>query len=154
MVILYYTESLVRIRLVKYMCRNIALVGCLIIIVGAGCASSTRSAIGNVRLGMSTDEVLARVGEPVTQAELHPYQAWRYEYQAWRSREGDRPCGLSAGNVPVPCRQLCEHTTVWFNDNEVRSMTSILVDSMEECGKSAIPIIWEHMPEYVKRPDS
>jgi hypothetical protein len=47
---------------------------------------------------------------------------------------------------------VCEHTTVWFNDNEVRSMTSIHVDSMEECGISSTRISWDHMPEYVKEP--
>ena len=135
------------------MCRNITLVGCLIVIGVAGCASSTRSAIKNVRLGMSTDEVLALVGEPVTQAELHPYQAWHYEYRAFRFGDGGQQCGVSLEFGPSGCREVCEHTTIWFNDNEVRSMTSVHVDSLEECGTDSTPIIWEHMPDYVKGPD-
>jgi hypothetical protein len=131
--------------------RNITLVGCLIAIGVAGCASTTRYAVKDVQLGMSTDEVLALVGEPVAQAEQHPYQAWRYEYRVTVSYD----CLLGGGESAPggPCRQVCEHTTVWFNNNEVRSMTSVGVDSLEECGTDSTPIIWEHMPDYVKAPD-
>ena len=130
------------------MSSNLTLVGCLIVIGVAGCASTNRLAVKDVKLGMSTDEVLALVGEPVAQAEQHPYQAWRYEY-------GVQICSGGSGELSPPtCRRQCQHTTVWFNDNEVRSMTSILVDSMEECGTDSTPINWEHMPDYVKAPDA
>ena len=132
------------------MSSNLTLVGCLIVIGVAGCASTNRLAVKDVKLGMSTDEVLALVGEPVAQAEQHPYQAWRYEYRVTSSY--DCLTGGAESNPRGPCRQACEHTTVWFNNNEVRSMTSVRVDSLEECGTDSTPMIWEHMPGYVKGP--
>ena len=148
MAILYYTEGQVGIQQVNLMTSKLTLVGWLIVVGLAGCATSTRSAIENVRPDMSTDEVLALVGEPVAQADLEPFQAWRYEY-------GVQICSGGSGELSPPtCRRQCQHTTVWFNDNEVRSMTSILVDSMEECGTDSTPINWEHMPDYVKAPDA
>jgi hypothetical protein len=133
------------------MSSNLTLVGCLIVIGVAGCASTNRLAFKNVSLGMSSDEVLTLVGEPVAQAELDPYQAWRYEYRVLGPTNPCDPPDVR-GNNPT-CRQVCEHTTVWFNDYEVRSMTSVRVDSLEECGIDSTPIIWEHMPDYVKGPD-
>ena len=99
-------------------------VGCLIVIGVAGCGSTTKFSIKNVSLAMSADEVLGLVGEPIAQAELDRYQAWRYEYRVKGPSNCKSP--LVGG---VTCRQMCEHTTVWFNDNEVRSMTSNQIGS-------------------------
>jgi len=121
-------------------------VGCLIVIGAAGCASSTRNAVDNVGLGMTTEEVRTIVGAPTAQAEQETYQAWRYEYRVVG------PCAYKDGRGSE-CRQLCEHATLWFNDNEFRSTTRIRVESLEECGESSTPIFWEHMPDYAKGPN-
>ena len=124
-------------------------VGCLIAVCLEGCAASTRTAVEKIGLGMSREEVRNIAGTPTTQAELDDYQAWRYEYRVVG------PCtGASAGRDELgpACRQVCEHATVWFNGNEVRSITGIQVDDLEDCGRSSIPIYWEHMPGYAKSP--
>ena len=117
----------------------------------AACISSTRDAIKNVGLGMSTEEVRATAGAPTAQAEQGSYQAWRYEYRVLG------PCtsmGSRRDGGGRACRQICEHATVWFNDNEVRSITGIRVDSLKDCGQSSTPIYWEQMPGYAKGPST
>ncbi len=116
-------------------------------IVVAGCATSTGDAIRNVGLGMSAEEVQAVVGTPTAKSEQGPYRAWRYEYRVIGSCT--QMGGGRDGGGPA-CRQVCEHATVWFNGNEVRSITAIRVDSLEECGQSSTPIFWQHMPSYAK----
>jgi len=128
------------------MCRKIGVVGCLMIIEVTGCASPTRLSIGNVRLGMSPDQVLAVVGEPAAQDERQHLRAWRYEYLNRLAKDGGAVCGYYEYE---PCRSYCEHTTVWFNDNNVRSMTLYAVDGMEGCGTGSTPINWEHMPDHI-----
>ena len=114
----------------------------------AGCASATRSLIAEVSLGMTAEKVSELLGEPVDRARQEPYQAWRYEYIDYRlGRDSD------CGSPNDDCRPVCKHTTIWLNDDVVRSMTSIRVDSLEECGSSSLPINWEHMPDYAKHPD-
>jgi len=98
---------------------------------------------------MSTNEVFDLVGAPVVREELYPHQAWRYEYLVQVGCDGV----VGAFGPPPRCKQVCDHTTVWFNGGEVRSMTSVLIDRVAQCGKSALPIIWEHMPDYVKEPN-
>ena len=132
------------------MYRKIGIVGCLMILGVTGCASPTRLSIGNVRLGMSPDQVLAVVGEPAAKDERQHLQAWRYEYLNYLSQQGELDCdGSGRHGSAAPCRSYCEHTTVWFNNNNVRSMTLYAVDGMEGCGTGSTPIIWEHMPEHV-----
>ena len=126
-----------------------SVVCCLVAIGVAGCASSIRNDLKDVGLGMSPEEVRSIIGSPAAQAEQSAFQAWRYEYGV---------LGTDCSNMPGvrfnrTCRHVCEHTTVWFNDMEVRSITSIRVDGMEGCGTGSTPIIWEHMPDYAKAPD-
>ena len=115
-------------------------------IAAIGCASTTRSLIAEVSSGMTAEKVSELLGEPVARARQEPYQAWRYEYIHYRGRDNCR-------SPNEHCRPVCEHTTIWLNDDVVRSMTRIYVDSLEECGSSSLPIYWEHMPDYAKRPD-
>ena len=128
------------------MYRKIGIVGCLMILGVMGCASPTRLSIGNVKLGMSPDQVLAVVGEPAAKDERQHLRAWRYEYVNWLTKDGEADCGH---NELRPCRSYCEHTTLWFNDNNVRSMTLIAIDGMEGCGTGSTPIFWEQMPDHV-----
>ena len=124
-------------------------IGFLIVVGLAVCASSTRTAVETIGLGMSKDEVQNIAGAPMAQAGRDHYQAWRYEYRVIG------PCarmgGGRDGGGPA-CRQVCEHATVWFKGDEVRSITAIRVDSLEDCGQSSVPIFWEHMPDYVEGP--
>ncbi len=118
-------------------------------IAATGCASTTRSLIAEVSLGMTAEKVSELLGEPVARARQEPYQAWRYEYIDYRLQRDDH-----CFSPNDDCRPVCEHTTIWLNDDVVRSMTSIRVDSLKECGSSSLPINWENMPDYARRPDS
>jgi Tfp pilus assembly major pilin PilA len=120
-------------------------VGCLIAVGVVGCAATAKNSIKHVSLGMSADEVLDLVGEPTAQAEQNDYKAWLYEY-----REAGPPNCRGPDVGGVTCQQMCEHATVWFNNNEVRSITSIQTNSLEDCGTGSTPINWQHMPDYAK----
>lgn len=128
------------------------LAGCLLVIGMTACASNTRYAVNDVSLGMTPNEVLALAGDPVASERLDAFRAWRYEYRVPRSNG----CivGNEFGPQAEPCGQVCEHTTVWFRNDEVRSMTSLRVDSLDDCGSGSTPIFWEHMPDYVRESGS
>ena len=127
-----------------------SLIAVTIVLGLSGCAATTSNTIKDVRLDMSTGDVLATVGEPAVRAEQGPFQAWRYEFRVL----GPRPCNqrMSPAGGATPCRQVCEHATVWFNSDRVRSMTRLLVDDIEGCGTGTAPITWESMPDYVQGP--
>jgi hypothetical protein len=97
------------------------------------------------------DEVEDVLGPPKAQAEQGPYNAWRYEYRLAGS-ECSPPNLRSAGAGSGPDCGKCEHATVWFNNGEVRSVTSIRIDTQVDCRTQSTPIIWEYMPAYAKEP--
>jgi len=130
---------------------RLALTAFILIAVIPGCANSTKDAIRDIGLGMSMDDVEEALGQPKAHAEQGTYDAWRYEYRIL----GPLSCadGLSHSTGRNPnCEQICEHATVWFNDNEVRSITSIRVHTLGDCRLQSTPINWEQMPAYAKEP--
>ena len=102
---------------------------------------------------MTPDQVQDAVGEPSIKDERQHLRAWRYEYPNYLTDDGEAGCGWGGryGNAPT-CRPVCEHMTVWFNDDYVRSMTFYAVAGMEGCGTNPAPIAWEHMPVHVDGP--
>ncbi len=104
-----------------------------------GCATPLKKATGDVRLGMSADQVFAILGDPARRSSRENYEAWRYEYivSVGRCRWG------SSG-----CRQVCEHITVWFYDKAVISMNSLRAPGLAGCGSGSEPVNWELLPDY------
>ena len=135
------------------MIRKTVIVGCMFISVLAGCATPTKDAIRDIGLGMSMNDVELALGQPKAHAEQGPYDAWRYEYRILGPSSCKNPFAAGGGSGTNPnCEQICEHATVWFNENEVRSITSIRVHTLGDCRLESTPIDWEHMPEYAKEP--
>ena len=116
------------------------LVTCGLCIFGLiGCATPTKRAAGDVRLGMSADQVFAILGDPARRSSRENDEAWRYEDIV---RVG-RCLRTSTG-----CRRVCEHITVWFYDKVVKSMTSLRVPGLAECGSGSDPVNWDLLPDY------
>ncbi len=133
---------------------RLALTGCILIAVIPGCAMSTNDAVRDIELGMSMYEVEEALGQPKAHAEQGAYDAWRYEYRVvgpLSCKAGLHLGGGGTGRNPN-CRQVCEHATVWFHDNEVSSATGILVYTLGDCRTQSTPINWEQMPAYAKEP--
>jgi hypothetical protein len=115
------------------------LVTCGLCIFGLiGCATPIKRATGDVRLGMSADQVIAILGDPARRSSRENDEAWRYEDKVRISRR----CPFAG------CRRFCEHITVWFNDKVVKSMTSLRVPGLAECGSGSDPVNWDLMPDY------
>jgi len=127
-----------------------ALTAFILIAVIPGCANSTKDAIRDIGFGMSMDEVEEALGQPKAHAERGAYDAWRYEYRMLGPLSCEDGLGGGAGGPKPNCEQICEHATVWFNDKEVRSITSIRVHTLGNCRMQSTPINWEHMPAYAK----
>ena len=132
---------------------RLALIGCILIAVIPGCATSIKDTIRDIEPGMSKDGVKEALGQPKAHAEQGAYDAWRYEYRILGPLSCDDGLGSQGTGRNPNCEQICEHATVWFNDNEVRSITSIRVHTLGDCRLQSTPINWEHMPAYAKEPN-